>query len=78
MNPIIEVNGTSATGHWLLFQPCTDATSGEAVWLAATYNDQYLKSDGAWLINHLSIDVAFFSPYGKGWAEQQFLSGRAP
>ncbi|MAF46064.1 MAG: hypothetical protein CL407_09105 [Acidimicrobiaceae bacterium] len=78
MNPIIEVTNDTATGHWLLFQPCTDGTTGEAVWLAATYNDQYVKSDGVWLIDRLTIDVAFFSPYDKGWAEQQFLSGRAP
>jgi len=26
----------------------------------------------------LSIDVAFFSPYEKGWAEQQFMDGREP
>ena len=78
MNPIIEVNGQTATGHWLLFQPCTDASSGEAVWLAATYNDEYLKVDSGWLIDRLTIAVAFFSPYDKGWAEQQFLSGRAP
>ena len=78
MNPIIEVTNDTATGHWLLFQPCTDGTTGEAVWLAATYNDQYVKSDGVWLIDRLSIDVACFSPYDKGWAEQQFLSGRAP
>jgi len=78
MNPIIEVTNDTATGHWLLFQPCTDGTTGEAVWLAATYNDEYVKSDGVWLIDRLTIDVAFFSPYDKGWAEQQFLSGRAP
>ena len=78
MNPIIEINGQTATGHWLLFQPCTDASSGEAVWLAATYNDEYSKVDDGWLIDRLSIEVAFFSPYDKGWAEQQFLSGRAP
>ena len=78
MNPIIEVTNESATGHWLLFQPCTDASSGQAVWLAATYTDQYEKVDGCWLISHLSIDVAFFSPYEKGWAEQQFLDGRKP
>jgi len=78
MNPIIEVDDDSATGHWLLFQPCTDAGSGKAVWLAATYTDQYKKVDGCWLISHLSIEVAFFSSYEKGWAEQQFLDGRQP
>lgn len=56
MNPIIDVgvggDPDSATGHWLLFQPCTNAgPDGEqAVWLAATYADTYRRvaaSDGA-------------------------------
>ncbi len=78
MNPIIEIDNEFATGHWLLFQPCTDAASGKAVWLAATYTDRYKKVYGRWFIDHLSIEVAFFSPYETGWAEQQFLDGREP
>ena len=78
MNPIIEIADQIATGHWLLFQPCTDASTGGAVWLAATYEDQYEKQEDVWMISRLSIEVAFFSPYEKGWAEQQFLDGREP
>ena len=78
MNPIIEVDDDSATGHWLLFQPCPDASSGQALWLAATYNDRYDKVGDRWLISHLSVEVAFFSPFEKGWAEQRFLDGREP
>ena len=78
MNPIIEVDDDSATGHWVLFQPCTDAASGQALWLAATYNDRYDKVGDRWLISHLSVEVAFFSPFEKGWAEQRFLDGREP
>ncbi len=78
MNPIIEVNGDSATGQWLLFQPCTDAGVDGAVWLAATYRDEYRRVDGRWLISHTGIDIAFFSQFEKGWAEQRFLPGREP
>ena len=78
MNPIIEVDGDSASGHWLLFQPCTDATSDQAVWLAATYSDTYQRVEGRWLMSHLGIDVAFFSPYQQGWVKQRFLEGREP
>ena len=62
MNPIIEVADQIATGHWLLFQPCTGAD--RAVWLAA-YEDQYEKQEDVWMISRLSIEVAFFSPYEK-------------
>ncbi|MEL7156452.1 MAG: nuclear transport factor 2 family protein [Actinomycetota bacterium] len=78
MNPIIDVDGDTATGQWLLFQPCTDASIDGAVWLAATYHDTYRRVAGAWYFSSTTIDVAFFSPYEKGWAKQRFLTGREP
>lgn len=83
MNPIVEIDGDDpdrATGHWLLFQPCTNAgPDGEqAVWLAATYADTYRRVDGVWLIASTTIEVAFFTPFDAGWTEQRFLPGRQP
>lgn len=88
MNPIIEVgvdrDGTvdpdAATGHWLLFQPCTNAgpDGEEAVWLAATYGDEYRRTDDGWLISATMIDVAFFTSFDAGWLDQRFLPGREP
>jgi ketosteroid isomerase-like protein len=78
MNPIITVDGDEATGHWLLFQPCTDGPTGGAVWLAATYADIYRREPDRWRIAETHIDIAFFTPYEKGWSEQQFLTGREP
>lgn len=83
MNPIVEVDGDRATGHWLLFQPCTNATreGEEAMWLAATYADTYQRSaDGpqGWLISAMMIDVAFFTPFDRGWVAQRYLPGREP
>lgn len=80
MNPIIEVDGDEATGHWLLFQPCTNAgpDGNEAVWLAATYADRYRRDGDGWLISETKIDVAFFTRFDQGWVDQPFLPGRAP
>lgn len=83
MNPIIEIAGDTATGHWLLFQPCTNAgpDGEEAVWLAATYADTYRRDatgPGGWLISGTNIDVAFFSHFERGWVEERFLPGRQP
>jgi len=86
MNPIIEIDpgGDTATGHWLLFQPCTNVgPDGEqAMWLAATYADTYRRDDTAgadgWLISATMIDIAFFTPFDKGWLDQRFLPGREP
>ncbi len=84
MNPMIEVgvdgDEDRATGHWLLFQPCTNAgpEREEAMWLAATYADEYRRVDGRWLISATMIDVAFFTPFDTGWLDQRFLPGREP
>ena len=72
MNPIIEVDGDSATGQWYLFQPCTDAPSNTALWLAATYHDTYRRADGNWLFETVEIDVDFFTRFDRGWAEERF------
>lgn len=88
MNPIVEIAddgaggvGDTATAHWLLFQPCTnvgpDGKEG-AVWLAATYTDTYRRDGDGWLIAEMLIDVAFFTPFDAGWAEQRYLPGREP
>ena len=80
MNPIIEVDGDSATGHWLLFQPCTNAGRDgvQATWLAATYADRYARIGPEWMISGTVIDVAFFTPFDPGWVDQRFLPGSEP
>ncbi len=72
LNPIITVNGDSANGKWWLLMPCTTAEEGgkEARWLAAEYDDDYVKVNGAWLYKHLRLDLKFFTPHLAGWADQ--------
>ena len=72
LNPIITVDGDSAHGKWWLIMPCTTNMEGkkEARWLAAEYDDDYVKRDGRWLNKHLRIDLKFFAPHLEGWVEQ--------
>jgi len=72
LNPIITVDGDSANGKWWLIMPCTTNMEGkkEARWLAAEYDDDYVKRDGRWLNKHLRIDLKFFAPYLDGWVDQ--------
>jgi len=74
MNPIIDVQGDKATGIWKLFQPCTQVTADgpRAVWLAAIYEDDYVKIGGKWMFKHLKVDSLFFTPYEDGWVKKQF------
>ena len=83
MNPIIEVNGDTATGHWLLFQPMViktgkDTVKETGVWLAATYNDLYVWTAEGWKMKHLTVETAFQTPYEDGWAKTRYLDGKPP
>jgi hypothetical protein len=71
MNPIIKVEGDRATGEWKLFQPCTLSTRGgpRAMWLAATYNDEYVRTPLGWRFQKLKVESLFFTPYDQGWVK---------
>ena len=73
MNPQIEVNGDRATGKWYLLQPATREPDSHGVWLAATYNDEYVRVDGKWLFQHLLVHANLFTKYEDGWAKKRFL-----
>ena len=72
LNPIITVDVDTANGKWWLIMPCTTnlESKKEARWLAAEYDDDYVKIDGKWLFKHLRLDLKFFAPHLDGWVEQ--------
>ncbi|MGY1745022.1 nuclear transport factor 2 family protein [Blastococcus sp. SYSU D00695] len=69
-NPRIEVaaDADSATGHWLLLQAATDPTGQHAMWLAGTYEDEYVRSGDEWLFRRVTLSTRFLAPYERGWA----------
>ena len=71
MNPIIKVEGERATGEWKLFQPCTLETKEgpRAMWLAAIYHDEYVRTSEGWKYKNLKVDALFFSPHDQGWVK---------
>lgn len=73
MNPLIEVDGDRGTGQWYLFQPCTRSKGNRALWLAARYNETYVRVNEEWKFQNMIITPAFFTPYDQGWAQQRFL-----
>jgi hypothetical protein len=73
LNPIIEVSGDRATGVWYLFQPCTYADGERAVWGSARYDEEYVRVNGEWKFQNLTLTSHFWTPFdGKGWVETQF------
>jgi len=63
-NPLIEISGDTATGKWYLWQPMV--FQGAALWLSATYDDQYVRVDGNWLYKHLKLNIRMLTPYEEG------------
>ena len=73
LNPIIDVDGDRATGTWYLFQPCTYSDGDRAVWGSARYDEEYVRVDGRWKFQNLTLTSHFWTPFdGKGWAETKF------
>ena len=72
-NPIIEVEGDSATGRWDLWQPMVMKPEPAALWLVAKYRERYVRAGDGWLFELLELDVKALSPYEQGFAKQRFI-----
>jgi ketosteroid isomerase-like protein len=72
MNAVIDVDGDRATGTWYLFQPCTYADGDQAIWGSAHYNEEYVRVDGQWKFQHLTLTSHFWTPFDQGWVKTQF------
>jgi len=69
MNPVIETSGDRATATWYFFGPFTMREGNRALWQAARYNDDYVKVNGVWKIQHLRVKGPRMSAdYATGWA----------
>jgi hypothetical protein len=69
MNPIIEVNGNTAHGTWYFLGPFTFRKGNRQMWLAARYEDDYVKVNGEWKFKHLRAIGRMAAPYETGWAK---------
>ena len=68
MNPVIKIEGETATGIWYFFGPFTFSRKNQAKWLAARYQDDYIKVDGEWKFQHLRARGRLSTDYDKSWA----------
>ena len=72
-NPIHEITGDRATGHWYLWQPCTFAEGNQALWMAGRYDDVYRREGGVWRFAHVTVALRMLSPYEAGWAQTPMM-----
>lgn len=66
----------TAKGTWYLWELATmpNARTGdlEAVWIAARYDNEFAKKEGAWQITKLKFNAQIISPYSDGWVKTRF------
>ncbi len=70
-NPRIEVKGNEAHGIWYFLGPFTFRKDNKQLWLAARYEDDYVKVKGTWKFKHLRAFGRMAAPYEVGWAPRE-------
>jgi hypothetical protein len=66
-NPAIQLDGDSARGQFMYFQACT-YRGDQALWIAGSYDNDFRRVEGQWLISHMRVHNFFTTPFDKGWA----------
>ncbi|WP_329139919.1 nuclear transport factor 2 family protein [Streptomyces sp. NBC_01476] len=65
-NPAIEVSGDTARGRFMYFQACT-YRGDQPLWIAGSYDNDFARADGRWLIAHMRVRNFFTTPFDQGW-----------
>ena len=75
MGPQINVDpsGRTATGTWYMWLPAT--VSGRAMFISATYDEDYKKLSGRWFFSRMKINMKFITPYESGWVKEPMALG---
>lgn len=67
MNPIIDVDGDTATGNWHAIIALSHA--GQAAWMLGNYEEEYVRLDGKWKFKRVHFVSAVEAPYEEGWGK---------
>lgn len=70
-NHAVEVNGETGRGY--AFLEAKTVSKGEAYFVAARYDDEYVKQNGEWKFCKMSLTPYFTVPFREGWAQEDRL-----
>jgi hypothetical protein len=73
-NHTIQLNGDHGQGFAYL--EAKPIYNGEAFLVAARYDDEYVRLDGAWKFKKMSLVPYFMVPLKEGWAQEDRLKMR--
>lgn len=72
-NPLIDLDGDRATGKWYVLVPNIFRAVNLATWLQGVYTEEYVKVDGRWKWQSITVRFDHITPYEQGWAKQPML-----
>lgn len=70
----VSEDGNRAFGRWHTLEAATLKDRSTQVWMAAWYENDFMRTDGQWLISHLRYRDRFVCPYEDGWAKVRYIS----
>ena len=75
-NAVVDVaeDRRSAVGRWEVIQAATFGRSGTPVWVAARYDNEFVRTEQGWLIHHIRYADVFVTPFDAGWAATPYVS----
>ena len=71
-NTAVTLDGDTAVGRWMYFQACT-YRGDQPLWIAGSYENDFRRVDGEWLISHLRVHNFFTTPFDQGWVKVPHL-----
>ncbi|MDB5985668.1 MAG: hypothetical protein JWR16_721 [Nevskia sp.] len=74
-NPLIEVEGDAAVGHWHALVTSTMPPDGQGVWTLGIYKEHYVRTGQGWKFKSLRFVAAANTTYELGWGKKQFAFG---
>ncbi|WP_326599982.1 nuclear transport factor 2 family protein [Rhodococcus sp. PD04] len=67
-NPSIDLDGDVARGRFMYFQACT-YRADQPLWIAGSYDNDFRRVDGKWLISYMRVHNFFTTPFDQGWVK---------
>jgi hypothetical protein len=73
MNPVIAVDGDTATASWSALVPSI-TVDGAALLVAGRYEEELVRTADGWRYARVRFHAAFRAPHEDGWAKTRFLA----
>ena len=71
-NAAIQLDGDTARGQFMYFQACT-YREDQPLWIAGSYDNDFRRVDGTWLLSYMRVHNFFTTPFDQGWVKVPHL-----